>query len=377
MSGAHFINDLMTTGIVAPLLPLYKSAFHLSYFSTSLIVLVSYLTSSIMQPLFGLFTDKYPRPWLLSAGVVLSCLGLALTGAATSFGWVLVFIGLSGLGSGAFHPEASRGAHLAAGEGRGIAQSIFQVGGNLGQAFGPAMLPLFVLARGLHALLWFLPLAVIAFAITIQILPWYRKRIEQERANKQIVHGRNRFGALLLLTSIVILRSWCQIGVAAFLPFYYKHHGIPYHDAFWLTFVFLLAGAIGTFIGGVLSDKLGRKWIVVASMVLSIPFAIILPHTTGLFSALDLFGFGFTVLSSFAVTVVYGQSLLPRNLGLASGLMIGLGVGAGGVGATVFGAIADVYGVPFVLNIVVILPILAGVLAFWLPSDKKMTPASV
>ena len=367
---AHLMNDLMTTGIVAPLLPLYKSAFHLNYAQAGMIVFVSYLTSSVMQPLFGYLTDRRPMVWLLSFGVFLSSFGLAMTGSAPSFPWVLFFIGLSGLGSGAFHPEAARGTRLGAGETRGLAQAIFQVGGNAGQALGPMMIPLFLLHTGYHGLLWFLILAVVALVVTVRILPWYKERMDaQAKISKEHVGKNNPFG-MGLLTIFIVLRSWCQIGVAAFLPFFYASR-MTLGKAEWLDFLFLFAGAVGTFVGGTLSDKIGQKKLLIFSMVIAVPFAWLLPHVHGVVAVVVLILFGFSVLSSFAVTVVYGQWLLPKNIALASGLTIGLGVGAGGIGAELLGNISDTYGVSVVFNILSFLPIFAMLVTLFLPSDRR------
>lgn len=372
LSVAHLLNDLVTTGLVPALLPVYKLAFHLTYLQTGLIVLTSYFASSVMQPLFGLFTDRRPAPWLLPLGVFLANAGLALTGAAPSFGWVLLCVFISGLGSGAFHPEASRLTHLAAGSARGRAQAIFQVGGNTGQAIGPALIPLFILDTGVHGLLWFLLTGLLALAVTARLVPWYAAHQRAEQQRRHQVQGRNRVGAVVLLVFIVILRSWCQIGVSGFLPFYYTHQHIPLSHAELLTFLFLAAGAISTYIGGAWSDKLGRKWLLALSLVAAIPFAWLLPYAHGIWAALDLLLFGFTILASFAATVVFCQQLLPRNIGLASGLMVGFGVGAGGIGATLFGYVSDHFGVQLVFQWIGMLPLVAAVISLLLPSDKPL-----
>jgi FSR family fosmidomycin resistance protein-like MFS transporter len=372
LSAAHLMNDLMTAGIVPALLPLYRAAFHLSYTQAGLIVLVSFLTSSVFQPVFGFVSDRRPRVWFLPLGVFLSCAGLALTGIAPSYPWLLFFIALSGLGSGAFHPEASRGTHLAAGNAKGMAQAIFQVGGNAGQALGPMMVPLLILATGLRGLLLFLVLAGAALFVTWRLLPWYRTRVAKYRMDKKKVEGRNRIAGVSLLVMVVVLRSWCQIGVTGFLPFFYARQQIPLSRSEWFNFLFLAAGAVGTFIGGTLSDQRGKKWLLVGSMALSVPFAWILPYAKGVWAALDLILFGFLVLSSFAVTVVYAQWLLPRNIGLASGLMIGFGVGAGGIGATLLGYIADRFGVATVFKGLVFLPATAALLSVFLTDDRAL-----
>ncbi|WP_430734202.1 MFS transporter [Fodinisporobacter ferrooxydans] len=369
---AHMVNDLMTTGLVPALLPLYKHAFHLNYTQTGLIVFMSYLTSSVMQPIFGYFTDRKPKLWLLPAGVFLSCLGLALSGIAPSLPWVLVFVAISGLGSGAFHPEASRGAHLAAGRGKGLAQAIFQVGGNAGQAFGPLMIPLFLMATGIRGVMWFLALGVFVFVVLWRLLPWYRMRMEQEQKRKRTIEGNNRIWAVILLVFVVILRSWCQIGVSGFLPFFYQQQHMSLNTAELFNFLFLGAGAVGTFIGGTMSDRIGKKWLLLGSMLLSAPFAFLLPKLHGTLAAIDLIAFGFLVLSSFAVTVVYCQMLLPKNIAMASGLMIGFGVGAGGIGATMLGWITDHFGVGAVFDFIVLLPLLGAIISAFLVNDQTL-----
>lgn len=377
LSGAHLFNDLMTTGIVPALLPLYKEEFHLSYIGVGFIVLASYLTSSVMQPLFGLYTDRHPKAFFLPLGVTLSGVGLSLTGFAPSLPWLLIAIAFSGLGSGAFHPEASRGAHLASGPVKGMAQAIFQVGGNMGQALGPLMIPLFLFATGVQGLRYFIiPSALIGW-MTFRILPWYRRRIAEERSKAREITGKNQPLGLTLLVIVVILRSFAQISLSGFLPFYYLNHHLSLNVAELFTFLFLAAGALATYVGGTLSDRFSKKQLVLASVALAIPFAWLLPHLSGWMAAIDLFLLGFTILSSFAVTVVYGQMLLPRNIGMASGLIIGFGVGAGGIGATLLGVVADRYGIPFIFDLIVWLPVTATLISIFLPSDaKKATPVA-
>ncbi|MFA8438517.1 MFS transporter [Pueribacillus sp. YX66] len=373
IGSTHFINDLMTTGIVPALLPLYKEAFHLSYTQAGVIMLVSTLASSIMQPLFGMFTDKYPKSWYLPFSVLLTGFGLALSGFVNSYALLLLMIALSGLGSGIFHPEASRGAHLAAGNAKGAAQAIFQVGGNFGQAVGPLMIPLFLLATGIKGLGWFALLGFVGSLLILNIMPWYRESLEKDRQKKKSQFaGKRHIVGLVGLTLVVMLRSWTQIGVAAFLPFYYIQQNISLAVADVYTFLFLGAGAVGTYIGGRYSDYFSHKWILFGSMFLTIPFAWLLPHVSGIWVIIILVLFGFFVLSSFVVTVVYGQMMLPNNIGLASGLMIGFAVGAGGVGATFMGWISDHYGVEFIFDLFVIIPVVAAMITLFLPSEKTL-----
>lgn len=287
----HFINDLMTTGIVPALLPLYKEEFHLSYTQAGLILLISALTSSVSQPIFGMVTDRKPRAWFLPVGLLLTGLGLALSGFVPSFPLLLMVIALSGLGSGIFHPEASRGAHLAAGKAKGTAQAIFQVGGNFGQAVGPLMLPLFILALGLKGLGWFVILGIIGSLFILRLLPWYKKSLADHHNQKKVIEGKRYLPGLFALTVVVVLRSWTQIGVAGFLPFFYLHQHIPLQISDLYTFLFLAAGALGTFLGGRFSDRLSHKWLLFGSMLLTIPFSWVLPPCSwsGRYSSAFLF----------------------------------------------------------------------------------------
>ncbi|GMA63297.1 MFS transporter [Alicyclobacillus fastidiosus] len=377
LGGSHLLNDLVTTGVVPALSPLYMSTYHLNYTQTSLVVLCSYLTSSISQPLFGALTDKYPRAWLLPLGLFLSTLCLTLTGVAPNFAWLLLLISISGLGSGAFHPEAARGTQLASGNARGRAQAIFQVGGNSGQALGQLMMPLFLLSLGVHGLLWFAVAVGLGLILTGRLYPWYRGSLREHGRRMREAKGDNRVGAVVLLVIVVIVRSWCQIGISVFLPFYYRHQfGMSYNLADSFTFIFLAAGAVGTFIGGTLADKMPKQRILLYSMLCSIPFALLLPFLHGAAALFILIPFGFFILSSFAVTVVYCQYLLPRNISLASGLTIGFGVGAGGIGATFFGALSDAVGLKIVFYVLMFLPILGSLLSFFLPNDARDVASS-
>lgn len=367
-SSVHFLNDLCTTGLVPALIVMYKEALGLSFTQSSLIVLISYLTSSISQPFFGMLTDRTPRVWLFTAGVFCTIGGLSLTGAAPSFGWLLVFVAISGFGSGAFHPEASRGTHLASGTHKGLAQAIFQVGGNAGQAFGPLMIPLLLVHTGLRGLLWLLPIAFLSLLLTAPMLGWMKEKVADAASKKKEIQGRNNITGAILLISVIVLRSWCQLGVVIFLPFYMTQLSLAASET--LNFVFVGAGAIGTFIGGIFSDRIGLKRLMIGSMLIATPFALLLPHLHGIWTVLILIVFGFSVLASFSVTVVYMQHLLPRNIALASGLSIGAGVGAGGIGSVFMGSVADIFGVATVFTILSLLPLVGAIISFFLPDDR-------
>lgn len=372
IGGSHLLNDMMTVGIVPALMPLYKEAFNLSYTQTGLIVLVSYLTSSVMQPVFGYFTDKNPKPLALLFGVFLTGLGLSLTGYVQNYYLLLLCVAISGLGSGIFHPESNRAVFLASGNERGKSQAIYQVGGNSGQALGALIIPLYLLSTGLKGMWVFLVLGILSIFMTLWMMPWYKEQLKYNIKLKKNFQGESYPLGLILLLISVILRSWVQIGVAGFLPFYLQQKGMSLHKAEMFTFIFLGAGAIATYLGGRLSDYTSRKSILLWSLILSIPFSIMLPFVNGVLAIITVLLFGFTILSSFAVTVVYGQMLLPNKVSMVSGLLIGFGVGAGGIGATIFGTISDAYGVNVVMYIFTFLIILAAVIVLFIPDDKKL-----
>lgn len=368
---SHFLNDLVTTGMVPALVVLYKQAFQLTYTQGTMIVLVSYLTSSITQPLFGILTDKKPKVWFYPLGVFLSVAGLALTGIAPSFLWLLLFVAISGFGSGIFHPEASRGTHLAAGDHKGFSQALFQVGGNAGQAFGPLMIPLFLIFTGIEGLIWLLPVAFLSLLITVPYVPWLKENAQKMKKSAQKLMGRNRPFAATLLVVIITLRSFCQVGVVIFLPFYLTDMSLAKVEV--MNFLYVGAGALGTLIGGMISDRIGLKRILVGSMALATPFSLIFASLEGVWAIIVLFLFGFFVLSSFSVTVVYMQRLLPQNVALASGLSIGFGVGAGGIGSIIMGGLSDLFGVETVFILLSLLPLIGAMLSLFLPGDRKLS----
>lgn len=368
---SHFLNDLVTTGMVPALVVLYKQAFQLNYTQSTLIVLVSYLTSSITQPIFGMLTDKKPRVWFYPLGVFLSVSGLALTGIAPSYPWLLLFVAISGFGSGIFHPEASRGTHLAAGNRKGFSQALFQVGGNAGQAFGPLMIPLFLIFTGIEGLIWLLPVAFLTLFVTVPYVPWLKENARIMKKSKKKIAGKNRPFSAALLVLIITLRSFCQVGVVIFLPFYLTDMSLEKVEI--LNFLFVGAGALGTLIGGISSDRIGMKRILVSSMALATPFSLLFAYLDGVLAIIDLFLFGFFVLSSFSVSVVYMQRLLPQNVALASGLSIGFGVGAGGIGSIIMGGMSDLFGVNTVFTLLSLLPLIGAFLSIFLPSEKELS----
>lgn len=376
LSLGHLVTDIHQ-GAIPLMLPYLKEKFELSYFAVGAVVLVTNFSSSIIQPIFGLYSDKVNTPWLLPMGVGLAAAGVALAGIMPSYSLVLMVVLLSGFGIAAYHPEGSKLAHFAAGSKRGSAMSIFSVGGNLGFAIGPILGALFLGKWGLNGTLGFLiPGALMAIVLYL-LLPKMMEATNQSRQNWQeqrIANKTNGVKAtwswgLILLMLVVIIRSWIHFGLISYIPLYYESYmGETTFGAATIVAAFLVAGAIGTLLGGPLADKFGVKKQICGSMGLMIPLLYIFFNASEIVGIVAIALAGMALISTFATTVVLGQQYLPHNLGLASGLMLGFAVGAGGIGVPILGLIADHYGLPLVMKIIGLLPILGLCLAVILPA---------
>ncbi|BCJ87225.1 MFS transporter [Effusibacillus dendaii] len=372
---AHFLQDLLTS-LVQSMLPVLKNAFDLSYTQLGIVVLVTTAISSVFQPAIGFATDKKPYPWLLPLAAVIAGAGFVGMGLASSYAQVLWMVALIGLASATFHPEASRVAHLAAGPKKNTAQSIFQMGGNAGQASGPLFVAALLIPLGMHGSFWLVVPAALSAVTLWAVSVWYKDRtsVKKQAAAETVTF---RYGPLLLLVAIVLIRSALQSGIASFLPVYFvdvNKASVTLSEM--VLFVFLMAGAVGTYFGGALADRFGKKQVLVYSLVLSLPFILLIPYLSGVWAFINIFFCGFFGLCSFAVTVVYAQELVPGKVGMISGLMIGLGLGAGGIGASVFGHLADSFGITSALRFLAILPIAAWGIGSFLPNDRAKLRAS-
>lgn len=372
VSSAHFIIDLVSS-VVPATFPVLQRDLHLSYVQLGTIVMVQQIVASMLQPLFGVWADRKTRPWFLPAAALMTGVGLAGLGMVNSYFAVLIAVIFLGLGSAMFHPEGSRVAYVAAGARKGLAQSIFQVGGNAGFAVGPLMIPIFFLPFGLKGAYWLLVVALLLFFILLAISKWYGQFRVKRAQSSDDSGSSSRYGALVLLVAVVSMRSWIHSGVSSFLPLYYVNvFGWSLTAAEIHLFIFLFAGAVGTFIGGALSDRYGMKRLLLFSMWGSVPFLFALPYASGIWSYIVVFIVGLICLSSFSVTVVYGHRLMPGKVGLVSGLMIGFAIGMGGIGATVLGGLADLIGLTRLLQLLVILSFIGWAMGIPLPDDKKI-----
>lgn len=396
LSLGHLVVDL-TQGGLPFLLPFFKEAFGLSYTAVGVVVLLSNLSSSIVQPLFGYWSDRRSLRWLLPTGCLLAGTGIGLAGFAPGYAPLLALVVLSGLGVAAYHPEASKVARRASGRYRATSMAVFSVGGNLGFGLGPLLAAYGYARAGLAGSLTFVWPAVAMFLLLCLLLPRIRGLGSPEALSPAgaVASGPGQeataatvanpsagsaaaaerrgnlpygYAPVLALIAIVVLRSWVHAGLTNYIPLYYVTYlGGSETLARDLQTVFLLSGALGTLVGAPLADRWGLKTLVTLSMAAQVPLIYFFPAAHGFWLHLMLAASGFLVISTFAVTVVLGQELLPRHVGLASGLMLGFGIGTGGLGVTVMGAVADAWGVPVALSLLSFLPALAVALTHFLP----------
>lgn len=380
ISIVHLLNDSIQS-VIPAIFPILKESMSLTYVQIGLIAFALNVTASIMQPLIGWMTDSRPFPYLLPIGMGSTFMGITLLAFANHFYMVLFAVVLVGIGSAVFHPEGSRVAYLAAGGRRGLAQSIFQVGGNSGQSIAPILTALIFVPLGQFGAIYFTVLAAAAIIIQLFIARWYQSTIrlnppvKKARAAVQINHAKRKRIILVLSVLVLIMfsKSWFLAGVTNYYPFFLiEYFGQKIEHAQIFIFVFLVAGAIGTFLGGPLADRIGRRNVIWISVLGSIPFALILPMANMFWAYVLLAILGLVLMSSFSVIIVYAQELLPGKVGMVSGLFFGLSFGLGGLGSIALGSLADLVSIRFVIELAGTLPVL-GILAVMLPSDKKLT----
>jgi FSR family fosmidomycin resistance protein-like MFS transporter len=368
----HMVIDI-NQGSFPVILPFLKDALNLSYAATGLIVLAANITSSLIQPLFGYLADKTARRWLLPLSVLLSAVGLGFLGLAPSYGAVLALVVITGFGVAAYHPEGYRTATAVAGDRKATGVSIFSTGGNIGIALGPPLLTALLTTYGLPGSLGMLGPGLLVAALLTAVLPRLSApapTVARDRASA--AGAQTMVGAMSLLILVVAIRSWTQLGFTTFMPFYWKDvlHGDPRLVGTLLA-VFLGAGAIGTLAAGPVADRVGVRRYVVSVFLLATPLAVSFLFVTGgplVFVLLALLGF--VLVSTFTVSVVLGQAYLPRNPGMASGLIVGFAIGAGGVGASALGWVADHWGLTAALGISAVMPLAGFLVALFLPDPQ-------
>jgi MFS transporter, FSR family, fosmidomycin resistance protein len=375
ISFSHFLNDMMQSLIVA-IYPLLKGEFHLSFAQIGAITLTYQVSASLLQPIIGIYTDKHPKPYSLSAGMCFTLIGIVILAFAANYGSVLAAAALIGAGSAIFHPESSRIARLASGGRHGLAQSIFQVGGNAGSAMGPLLAAWIIIPRGQTSLAWFALAALLAIAVLARVGAWYK----HQHINRPAVHrapavspvsSRRVAASIAVLVLLIFSKYFYVASITSYFSFYLieKFH-VSVRSAQIHLFVFLLAMALGTLFGGPLGDRIGRKRVIWASILGIAPFTLILPYVDLMWVGMLTFVIGLILSSAFSAIVVFAQELMPGNVGAVSGLFFGFAFGIGGIGAAVLGAVADRHGIEFVYRICAYLPLL-GMVAAFLPNIER------
>lgn len=379
ISFGHFLNDSMQA-VVPALFPILEKTMNLSYMQVGWIAFALNMTSSIMQPVFGMYSDKKPSPFLLPLGMFSSMLGMIGLAFAPNFIIVIISVLFIGLGSAVFHPEGARVAYMAAGAKRGLAQAIYQVGGNTGNSLAPIFTALIFVPLGQIGSLGFTAFAAVGIVLLIFVSNWYknelatgavrRKKRAALEAENAIVSTHIKF-VIILLVFLTFVRSWYGAGIGNFYQFYLiEHYGLSIKNAQYFVFAFMIAGVLGTFFGGPLADRFGKKNIIVFSMLGSAPLALLLPHVSLVWVVPLFLCIGFISSSSFSVIVVYAQELVPGKVGMVSGLIVGLAFGLEALGAVVLGKLADIYSLQFIMLLCSCLPLI-GLTSWLLPSDKK------
>ena len=370
LSLGHLVTDI-TQGALPALLPFLKEALGLSYTAAGLVLLVSNLTSSIIQPLFGLISDRRPKPVLIPLGILMAAVGLSLSGLSPNYLTLLGLVVLCGLGVAAFHPEGFKTAHFFIGGKKATGMSLFAVGGNLGFALGPFTLTWLVTIFSLKGTLAYLIPGLLMVGTVVYFLSTFRYTdpVRAKKTGPSRGADSSHYGALTILILVVTMRSWIQMGLVSYIPFYYINYlkGDPLLAGKMVT-TFLVSGTVGTLLGAPLADRWGHKRFLNLTWLIMIPLMILFLQVQGWGTFSVLACSGIVLISSFSVTVVMAQDLLPGRLGLASGLMVGFAIGTGGLGVTLLGIVADTWGVPAALSAMVFMPPLGLLLSLFLPA---------
>ncbi len=377
LSFSHFLNDMLQSLILA-VYPLLKSDFNLSFAQLGLITLTYQLTASLLQPLVGLYTDRSPKPYSLAFGMGCSMTGLLALAFAPNYATLLMAGALLGMGSSIFHPESSRMARLVAGGRPGLAQSIFQVGGNVGSSMGPLLAAWFIIPRGQSSMAWLALTALLGIVVLSQVGSWYKhQHLGAKRKAKAVSAEPSPFSRRTVTISITVLlvllfsKYFYTAAFTSYYIFYLMHKfQVSVQSAQMYLFAFLIAVALGTILGGPIGDRIGRKKVIWGSILGVAPFALVLPHVGLFWTAILSFVIGLILASAFSAIIVFAQELMPGKVGAVSGLFFGFSFGMGGLGAAVLGWVADAYGIEFVYQICAFLPLL-GLLAVFLPDAGR------
>ncbi len=372
---AHLINDLIQA-VLPSIYPMLKTTYGLSFTQVGLITLTFQLTASLLQPWIGFYTDRHPKPWLLPAGMVCTLIGILMLSMVGSFPAILVASALVGVGSSTFHPETSRVARLASGGRYGLAQSTFQVGGNAGSAFGPLLAAAIIIPYGQGNVAWFGLFAVFAILVQYGLSRWYRHHLSlfKLKQGSKATHGlskRRVTFALVVLALLVFSKYFYMASFTSYFTFYLiEKFDLSVASSQLYLFLFLGAVAAGTFFGGPIGDRIGRKQVIWFSILGAAPFTLALPYVDLFWTGVLSMIIGFILASAFSAIVVFAQELVPGNVGMIAGVFFGLMFGFGGIGAALLGHLADIHGIEYVYTLCSFLPLL-GILTILLPSTRQ------
>ena len=404
VSLGHLLND-MFQAVIPAIYPMIKESLGLSFMQIGAITLTNQITSSLLQPMVGYFSDKHPRPYGLVVGMCFTLTGLLLLSMADSFPLVLLSVAFVGVGSSVLHPESSKVARLASGGakgcasreqsqacldsaeaqpalasiGKGMAQSIFQIGGNVGRAIGPVAVALIVIPHGQGSIRWFALLAVVAIWVLSRIGRWYKKQIDLYGRSKSkfdienVSHlSRHQIiVALLVLLVLMFSKDFYTANIQSYLTFYMiDKFGLSVTASQYVLFAFLVSTAVGLLIGGEVGDRYGRKYVIWVSILGSSPFALLLPYCNLTWTIILVILVGMVMSSAMSAILVYGTELLPGNVGMISGAFFGLSFGLGGIGSAIFGWLADLSSIQYVFQLTAFLPLL-GIVTYFLPNIKE------
>jgi FSR family fosmidomycin resistance protein-like MFS transporter len=385
VSLGHLLNDMFQS-VIPSIYPMIKESLGLSFVQVGAITLTNQITSSLLQPLVGYYSDKHPRPYGLVVGMCFTLTGLLLLSVANSFPAVLLSVAFVGVGSSVLHPESSKVARLASGGAKGMAQSIFQIGGNVGRAFGPVAVALIVVPHGQGSIRWFALLAVVAVWVLSRIGRWYQKQLAKQAAKVVPSAGRNEVTlqenknnltrrqiviALLVLLVLMFSKDFYTANIQSYLTFYMiDKFGLSVGASQYVLFAFLVSTAIGLLIGGEVGDRYGRKYVIWGSILGSSPFALLLPYCNLAWTIVLAVLVGMVMSSAMSAILVYGTELLPGSVGMISGAFFGLSFGLGGIGSALFGWLADLTNIQYVFQLTAFLPLL-GIVAYFLPNIRE------
>ena len=379
ISLAHLLNDAVQS-VIPSIYPILKSDFDLTFTQIGIITFVFQMTSSVLQPFVGRYADKRPSPFALTVGMCISLIGLFLLAFSDSFTFIIASVSVVGMGSSIFHPEASRVAQLAAGHRKGLAQSIFQVGGNGGSAIGPLLAALIVLPHGKGAVIWFAFALIVGAMVVTWIGRWYQRIVargivREVKNTVQQLHltPRQVNRAMLVLVLLTFSKQFFLASMTSYFTFFLMDKfGISVRDSQLCLFAFLAASAIGIIVGGYVGDKIGRKYVIWGSILGAAPFALFLPYAGYYATVILAVLVGLIISSAFSAILVFATELKPAHLGTIAGLFFGLSFGLGGIGAAFFGWLAEQTSIRFIFQVSTLLPLL-GIVAAFLPDMKPVT----